>query len=91
VTRRRLTGAARVLERRRENVEILMGALGFFILVILFGTVHAELNGETSVARSVVLIILLGLFYALIRLRRILQHRLDAFLRETDAAGRSRR
>jgi hypothetical protein len=87
VTRRRLTGAARVLERRRENVEIVMGALGFFIAVILFGTIRAELRGEESLARSIVLAILCGLFYALIRIRRVLQRRLTAMVGDLDSRG----
>jgi uncharacterized membrane protein YGL010W len=85
VTRRRLTGAARLLERRRENVEILMGALGFFIVMLLGATVIAEVKGDNAVARALTLAVLVGLFYCLVRIRRVLQQRLDALLQGADA------
>jgi hypothetical protein len=87
VKRRRLTGAARQVERRRENVEILMGVLGFFIAMLLIATVAAEIKGDDSVARALVLAVLVGLFYALVRIRRTLQQRLAALIDSNDYTG----
>ncbi len=84
MSRRRLTGAARLVERRRENVEMLMGALGLFIAALLLATGIAELKGEDSLARALVLAILVGLFYVLVRVRRTLQHQLAALVGDTD-------
>ena len=89
VSRRRLTGAARLVERRRENVEMLMGVLGFFIAVLLVATGIAEIKGEDSLARALVLAILVGLFYVLVRVRRTLQHQLAALVGDTDETRRS--
>jgi hypothetical protein len=91
VTRRRLTGAARVLERRRENVEIVMGVLGFFIVIILFATIVAEVKGKESLGPALSLAVLVGLFYVLVRMRRSLQQRLAALLGDTSVAGGSKR
>jgi hypothetical protein len=87
VTRRRLTGAARLVERRRENVEILMGVLGFFIAMLTIATAVAEIRGDDSLARALVLAILVGLFYVLIRIRRTLQERLTAMLNGSSTTG----
>jgi hypothetical protein len=87
VTRRRLTGAARLVERRRENVEILMGVLGFFIAMLTIATAVAEIRGDDSLARALVLAILVGLFYVLIRIRRTLQERLTAMLNRSSTTG----
>jgi uncharacterized membrane protein YGL010W len=86
VSRRRLTGAARLLERRRENVEILMGVLGFFIALLLIATIVAEIKGDDSLARALVLAVLVGLFYVLVRIRRALQQQLTELLDGTTAA-----
>jgi hypothetical protein len=85
VTRRRLTGAARLVERRRENVEIVMGVLGFFIALLLVATMVAELKGDDSLARPLVLAVLVGLFYCLVRIRRVLSQRLATMLEGSDA------
>jgi uncharacterized membrane protein YGL010W len=85
VTRRRLTGAARLVERRRENVEILMGVLGFFIAALLAATIVAEIKGDDALARALVLAVLVGLFYCLVRIRRGLSQRLAAILQGVDA------
>jgi hypothetical protein len=87
VSRRRLAGAARLLERRRENLEILMGVLGFFIGLLLIATIVAEVKGDDSLARALVLAVLVGLFYALVRIRRVLQQQLTELLDGTHAAG----
>jgi hypothetical protein len=84
VTRRRLTGAARLVERRRENVEILMGVLGFFIALLLVATMVAEIKGDDTLGRPLVLALLVGLFYCLVRIRRVLSQRLAAMLQGTD-------
>ena len=91
MSRRRLTGAARVVERRRENVEILMGVLGFFTTMLLVSTIVAELRGEPSLGQALVLAILVGLFYVLVRIRRALVQQQAADLGRTttgpDARG----
>ena len=87
MSRRRLTGAARVVERRRENVEILMGALGFVIGVLVVSTGVAEIKGDDALARALVLAVLAGLFYVLVRIRRSLQQQLVALVGETDRTG----
>jgi predicted branched-subunit amino acid permease len=86
VKQRRLTGAARLVERRRENVEILMGVLGFFIGLLLIVTVVAEVKGDDTLARALVLALLVGLFYVLVRIRRVLQRQLAALLGGSAAA-----
>ena len=83
--RRRLTGAARLVERRRENVEILMGVLAFFIAALVVATAVAEIKGDDTLARALVLAVLVGLFYGLVRIRRMLSQRLAALLQGTDA------
>ena len=85
MSRRRLTGAARLVERRRENVEILMGVLGFFIALLAVATMVAEIRGDDTLARALVLAVLVGLFYVLVRIRRALSQRLAAMLERTDA------
>jgi len=89
VSRRRLTGAARLVERRRENVEILMGVLGFFIAMLAIATGIGELKGDESLARPLVLAILVSLFYGLVRIRRSLQQRLAALVEDLDAGDRT--
>jgi hypothetical protein len=84
VKRRRLTGAARLVERRRENVEILMGVLGFFIAMLVIATAVAEIKGDDSVARALVLAVLVGLFYVLVRIRRTLEQQLEALIDGND-------
>ncbi len=85
MSRRRLTGAARLVERRRENVEILMGVLGFFIAMLVVATVAAEVKGDDTLARALVLAVLVGLFYCLVRIRRVLSYQLAALLESSDA------
>jgi hypothetical protein len=87
VSRRRLTGAARLVERRRENVEILMGVLGFFITMLVIATAVAEIRGDDSLSRALVLAILVGLFYVLVRMRRSLQQRLAALVHASETTG----
>jgi uncharacterized membrane protein YadS len=75
------------VERRRENVEILMGVLGFFIAMLAIATAAAEIKGDESLARPLVLAILVGLFYGLVRIRRSLRGQLAALVDDTDEAG----
>lgn len=72
MSRSRLTGPQRVAERRRENVDMLLGALGFVTLMVLVATVSAELHGHPSVFRSLVLAVLVGLVFVVLRIRRVL-------------------
>jgi len=65
-------GPERVVERRRETVDIVLGVLGFFLLMLLGSTVLAELRGDDSLARAVTLGIFVLLFYVLLRIRRAL-------------------
>jgi hypothetical protein len=70
--RPRLTGAARVAERRRENLDMFLGVLGFFTVLIFVSTAVAELRGEASLAKAVTLGIFVVLMYVTLRLRRTL-------------------
>ena len=88
MSRRRLTGAARRVERRRENVEILMGLLGFFIAMLAIATAAAEIKGDDGLGRPLVLALLVGLFYVLVRIRRTLQQQLAALIDRNDYTGR---
>jgi len=69
---RPVKGPERVVERRRETVDIVLGVLGFFLLMLLGSTVLAELRGDDSLARAVTLGIFVLLFYVLLRIRRAL-------------------
>jgi threonine/homoserine/homoserine lactone efflux protein len=70
--------AQRAAERRRENLDIFLGVLGFFTALLLIATVSAELKGEPSLGRAVVLAIFVGLIYLTWRIRRELQRRAAA-------------
>jgi Flp pilus assembly protein TadB len=70
VSRSRLTGPRRVAERRRENLDILLGFLGFFTIALLVATVSAELHGHPSVAQALALAVLVGLIFVVLRMRR---------------------
>jgi hypothetical protein len=80
--RRRLTGAAREAERRRETVDILLGVLGFFTALVLLSTVAAEVRGDDALARALVLAVLVVLVVIVVRMRRVLTERLDRVLAE---------
>jgi hypothetical protein len=80
--RRRLTGAAREAERRRETVDILLGFLGFFTLLVFASTLLAEIRGENALARALVLAVLVALVAVVVRMRRVLTERLDRLLAE---------
>jgi hypothetical protein len=64
------TPAERTRQRRRENLDMLLGALGFFIAVVFLFTAIGEIKGESSVLRALVLAVLVVLFWATVRLRR---------------------
>ena len=66
------SGPERVVERRRETVDIVLGVLGFFTLLLLVSTVLAEVRGDDSLARALTLAIFLVLLYVLLRMRRAL-------------------
>jgi len=80
--RRRLTGAARAAERRRETVDILLGGLGFFTALVLLSTVVAEVRGDDALVRALVLAVLVVLVVIVVRMRRVLTERLDRVLAE---------
>jgi hypothetical protein len=90
-TRERLTVAERALERRAENVEILMGFLGFFTALLLISTIIAELKGEPSLARALTLAVLVGLFLVLLHIRNALRHQLAARMGRGGRGGRGGR
>jgi threonine/homoserine/homoserine lactone efflux protein len=69
-------GPQRVLQRRRENLDILLGVVGFFTAVVLVSTVVAEVRGEPSLLRALLLAVLLALCWLTWRMRQDLQRRL---------------
>jgi hypothetical protein len=64
------TPAERTRQRRRENLDMLLGALGFVTAVVFLFTAIDEIKGESSVLRALVLAVLVVLFWATLRLRR---------------------
>ena len=62
-----------------------MGVLAFFIAALVVATAVAEIKGDDTLARALVLAVLVGLFYGLVRIRRMLSQRLAALLQGTDA------
>jgi hypothetical protein len=72
VSRPRKKGAQRVAERRRESLDIFIGVLGFFTVLLLVSTVLAEVKGQPSVARALTLAVFVALVYACVRMRRTL-------------------
>ena len=72
MSRPRKKGAQRVAERRRESLDIFIGVLGFFTVLLLVSTVRAELRGEPSVARALTLAVFVILVYLTVRMRRTL-------------------
>ena len=61
-----------------------MGVLGFFIAMLVIATAVAEIKGDDSVARALVLAVLVGLFYVLVRIRRTLEQQLAALIDGND-------
>jgi hypothetical protein len=61
-----------VVERRRETVDIVLGLLGFFTVLLLGSTVLAEIRGDDSLARALSLAVFVVLIYVLQRVRRAL-------------------
>ena len=91
MTRRpRLTGAARAAERRRENLDIVLGVLGFFTALLFLATVLSELRGDQALGRAAVLAVMVGLVMLTLRFRRSLV-RTETRLREAavGTAGKS--
>jgi hypothetical protein len=68
--RRPQTPAERARQRRRENLDMLLGALGFFTAVVFLLTAIGEIRGESSVLRPLLLAVLVVLFWVLLRVRR---------------------
>ena len=60
----------RARERRRENLDIFIGVLGFFTLMIFLATVRSELGGNPSVAQALALAVMVGLLAFTWRMRR---------------------
>jgi len=67
-----VSGPERVVERRRETVDVVIGVLGFFTVLLLGSTVVAELRGDDSLARALALAVFVVLLYVLLRIRRAL-------------------
>jgi hypothetical protein len=55
------TPAQRQRRRRRENLDIFLGILGFFTAMVFLSTAVAEVRGEPSLTRALVLAVLVGL------------------------------
>ena len=59
---------SRVVERRRETVDVVLGVLGFFTVMLLASTVLAEVRGDDSLARALALAVFVVLLYVLVRI-----------------------
>jgi hypothetical protein len=68
----RLTGAARAAERRRENLDIVLGILGFFTALMFVATAVAEVRGEPSLGRALLLAVMVSLVLVTLRARKSL-------------------
>jgi hypothetical protein len=66
----RLTGAARAAERRRENLDIVLGVLGFFTVLLFLSTAIAEIRGEPALGRALALAVMVSLVLVTLRIRR---------------------
>ena len=64
------TPRERLRRRRRENLDIFLGVLGFFTALIFVSTAVAEVQGEPSLTRALVLAILVGLVMTTLYVRR---------------------
>jgi hypothetical protein len=64
------TPKQRLRRRRRENLDIFLGVLGFFTALIFLSTAVAEVQGEPSLTRALVLAVLVGLVLAMLYVRR---------------------
>jgi uncharacterized membrane protein YjgN (DUF898 family) len=56
--------------RRQENLDILVGALGFFTVVAFVVTVLAELRGKPALGPALLLLVLVTALWLAIRARR---------------------
>lgn len=67
----RPSGAAgRELRRRRERVEAVIGFLGFFTAITVIAAAVRIVRGEPSSWASLLLVVLVGLMYWAVRVRR---------------------
>ena len=64
------TPRERLRRRRRENLDVFLGVLGFFTALIFLSTAVAEVQGEPSLTRALVLAVLVGLVLATLYVRR---------------------
>jgi hypothetical protein len=64
------TPRERQRRRRRENLDVFLGVLGFFTALIFASTAVAEVQGEPSLTRALVLAILVGLVFTTLYVRR---------------------
>jgi hypothetical protein len=71
----RLTGAARAAERRRENLDIFLGVLGFFTAVMFVATAIAEIRGEPALLRALALAVMVSLVLVTLRIRKSMPRR----------------
>lgn len=66
-------GSSRRAARRAENLDILLGLLGFFAAVLVIATVASEINGRSAVGLALVLLADVVAMWWLIRRRRAVQ------------------
>ena len=71
--RPRLTGAARAAERRRENLDMFIGILVFFTVMIFISTAVAEIRGEPALGRAFALAVFVVLVMLTLKVRRSIQ------------------
>lgn len=74
----RLSEAQRRAVRRRENLDLFLGVLGFFTVMLLVATVVAEVKGEPALMRALTLAVFAGLVAVTLRIRRELERRVAA-------------
>jgi len=64
------TPKERQRRRRRENLDIFLGVLGFFTALVFLSTAVAEVQGEPSLTRALVLAVLVSLVLTTLYVRR---------------------
>ncbi|WP_051442038.1 hypothetical protein [Arthrobacter sp. H14] len=59
----------RKAERKAENIDILIGLLGFFAAVLVVVTIIAQLSGEPAVGWALLLLLLVLIIWLLVKKR----------------------
>lgn len=59
----------RKAERKAENIDILIGLLGFFAVVLVVVTITAQLSGEPAVGWALLLLLLVLIIWVLFKKR----------------------